>query len=78
MLTGYNSDESYNSQKSERDLILYYAFFAQEYLSEESIAFNDSTILPKIVLELQQVNLVELLKTADFTTFNEANVYPQI
>lgn len=78
LLTGYNSDDNYNAQKSERDKLLYDAFFGQEYLSKEGIAFNQADILPKIVAELEKVNLAELLENANFTQFEEASLYPQI
>ncbi|WP_066802335.1 YfbM family protein [Moraxella oblonga] len=78
LLTGFDSDDDYNANKTPEQLALYYAFFGNNTLSDEGVYLVDDNKLADIVKVLENINIDELLNNVDFEKFAEADLYPDI
>ncbi|AWY20791.1 YfbM family protein [Moraxella bovis] len=77
LLTGFNSDDEYNANKTPEQLALYYGFFGQETLNEEVYLLNADKVID-VVNALNKINIDELLYNVNFDDFGKADLYPDI
>lgn len=78
LLTGFDSDDDHNANKTPEQLALYYGFFGTEELSDEGVYLLTADKITNVVRALESVNIDELLEKVDFDKFRKADLYPDI
>lgn len=82
LLTGYDSDNDFNAEKSPQNLALYHAFFGQNLITstekDTQMFYIPVENVPHIADVLNTLNFNDFTKNVDFNKFSEKEIYPDI
>ena len=78
LLTGFASYDDEDEVKTPEQIALYQGFFGTDALSDEGVYLLDADNVANVVNALNKVDIDKLIKQADFTKFEEADIYPSI